>query len=68
MPAAAHLRAARLFRTQAGPAGGRFAVEVGPHQGGAVGESVTVAAVRMATVPADGPTGTFSDDQGSVPW
>ena len=27
-----------------------------------------VAAVRMATVPADGPTGTFTDDEGSVPW
>lgn len=26
------------------------------------------AAVRMATIPPDGPTGTFSDDQGPVPW
>ncbi len=25
-------------------------------------------AVRMATIPADGPTGTFTDDQGPVPW
>lgn len=27
-----------------------------------------VAAVRMATVPADGPTGTFTDEQGPAPW
>ncbi len=27
-----------------------------------------VAAVNMATIPADGPTGTFTDDQGPVPW
>jgi len=25
-------------------------------------------AVRMAAIPADGPTGTFTDDQGPVPW
>jgi len=25
-------------------------------------------AVQMATIPADGPTGTFTDDQGPVPW
>ena len=25
-------------------------------------------AVRMATIPADGPTGTFTDDEGPVPW
>jgi NAD(P)-dependent dehydrogenase (short-subunit alcohol dehydrogenase family) len=25
-------------------------------------------AVRMATIPADGPTGTFTDDQGAVAW
>jgi len=25
-------------------------------------------AVAMATIPADGPTGTFTDDQGPVPW
>jgi len=27
-----------------------------------------VQAVRMATIPSDGPTGTFTDDQGPVPW
>jgi NAD(P)-dependent dehydrogenase (short-subunit alcohol dehydrogenase family) len=27
-----------------------------------------VAAVRMATIPADGPTGTFTDDRGPVAW
>jgi NAD(P)-dependent dehydrogenase (short-subunit alcohol dehydrogenase family) len=27
-----------------------------------------VAAVRMATIAADGPTGTFADDEGPVPW
>lgn len=27
-----------------------------------------VQAVRMATIPADGPTGTFTDDEGPVPW
>jgi NAD(P)-dependent dehydrogenase (short-subunit alcohol dehydrogenase family) len=32
-----------------------------PQQGAA-------AAIRMATVPADGPTGRFFDDEGEVPW
>jgi len=27
-----------------------------------------VAAVQMATIPHDGPTGTFTDDQGPAPW
>jgi len=27
-----------------------------------------VQTVRMATIPADGPTGTFTDDQGPVAW
>jgi NAD(P)-dependent dehydrogenase (short-subunit alcohol dehydrogenase family) len=27
-----------------------------------------VAAVRMATIAADGPTGTFTDEEGTVPW
>jgi len=27
-----------------------------------------VQAVRMATIPADGPTRTFTDDQGPVAW
>ena len=27
-----------------------------------------IAAVRMATIPADGPTGTFSDEDGPLPW
>jgi len=27
-----------------------------------------VQAVRMATIPADGPTGTFTDDQGPAAW
>jgi NAD(P)-dependent dehydrogenase (short-subunit alcohol dehydrogenase family) len=27
-----------------------------------------IAAVRMATIPADGPTGTFTDEQGPVAW
>jgi NAD(P)-dependent dehydrogenase (short-subunit alcohol dehydrogenase family) len=27
-----------------------------------------VAAVRMATIPSDGPSGTFTDDQGPAPW
>ena len=26
------------------------------------------AAVRMATIPADGPTGTFTDEDGPLPW
>jgi NAD(P)-dependent dehydrogenase (short-subunit alcohol dehydrogenase family) len=27
-----------------------------------------IAAVRMATIPADGPTGTFTDEDGVAPW
>ncbi|MDQ1050828.1 SDR family NAD(P)-dependent oxidoreductase [Streptomyces sp. V4I2] len=47
---------------------GYCATDLNNHSGHRTAAQGAVAAVRMATVPADGPTGTFTDDQGSVPW
>jgi NAD(P)-dependent dehydrogenase (short-subunit alcohol dehydrogenase family) len=47
---------------------GYCATDLNNHSGYRTPAQGAVAAVRMATVPADGPTGTFTDDQGPVPW
>ncbi|MFF1631885.1 SDR family NAD(P)-dependent oxidoreductase, partial [Streptomyces sp. NPDC058272] len=47
---------------------GYCATDLNNHSGHRTPAQGAVAAVRMATIPADGPTGTFTDDQGSVPW
>ena len=47
---------------------GFTATDLNNHAGQRTPAQGAVAAVRMATIPADGPTGTFTDDQGPVPW
>ncbi|MCW2878247.1 MAG: 3-oxoacyl-(Acyl-carrier-protein) reductase [Sphaerisporangium sp.] len=47
---------------------GYTATDLNNHSGHRTPAQGAVAAVRMATIPADGPTGTFTDDQGPVPW
>lgn len=47
---------------------GYCATDLNNHTGHRTAAQGAVAAVRMATVPAGGPTGTFTDDQGTVPW
>ncbi|MGK3205489.1 SDR family oxidoreductase [Amycolatopsis sp. MEPSY49] len=47
---------------------GYCATDLNGHSGFRTPEQGAVAAVRMATIGADGPTGTFVDDEGPVPW
>jgi NAD(P)-dependent dehydrogenase (short-subunit alcohol dehydrogenase family) len=47
---------------------GYCATDLNNHSGHRTPAQGAVAAVRMATIPADGPTGTFTDDQGPMPW
>ncbi|WP_329051913.1 SDR family oxidoreductase [Amycolatopsis sp. NBC_01488] len=47
---------------------GYCATDLNGHSGYRTPAQGAVSAVRMATVPADGPTGTFVDDEGPVPW
>ncbi|MFI1509601.1 SDR family oxidoreductase [Streptomyces sp. NPDC020597] len=47
---------------------GYVATDLNGHRGHRTAPEGAVAAVRMATIGADGPTGTFTDDEGPVPW
>ncbi len=47
---------------------GYCATDLNDHSGHRTPAQGAVAAVRMATIPADGPTGTFSNDEGPMPW
>lgn len=47
---------------------GFVATDLNGHRGARTPSQGAVSAVRMATIPADGPTGTFTDDDGRVPW
>ncbi|NBH10790.1 SDR family oxidoreductase [Amycolatopsis sp. SID8362] len=47
---------------------GFCATDLNGHAGFRTPAQGAVAAVRLATIPADGPTGTFVDDEGPVPW
>lgn len=47
---------------------GYCATDLNNHSGHRTPAQGAVAAVRMATIPADGPTGTFTDDEGTAPW
>ncbi|MFF9623835.1 SDR family oxidoreductase [Streptomyces griseosporeus] len=47
---------------------GYVATDLNGHRGHRTPAEGAVAAVRMATIGADGPTGTFTDDEGPVPW
>ncbi|MER6559599.1 SDR family oxidoreductase [Streptomyces sp. NPDC001027] len=47
---------------------GYVATDLNGHRGHRTPAEGAVAAVRMATVGPDGPTGAFTDDKGPVPW
>lgn len=47
---------------------GYCATDLNNHSGPRTAAQGAVAAVRMATIPANGPTGTFTDDEGTAPW
>jgi NAD(P)-dependent dehydrogenase (short-subunit alcohol dehydrogenase family) len=47
---------------------GFTATDMNHHRGGRTVEQGAAAAVRLATLPPDGPTGTSQDDTGPVPW
>ncbi|MDQ2740521.1 MAG: SDR family oxidoreductase [Actinomycetota bacterium] len=47
---------------------GFVATDLNGFRGHRTPEQGAAQAVRMATIPADGPTGTFTDDEGPVPW
>ncbi|WP_372672273.1 SDR family NAD(P)-dependent oxidoreductase [Amycolatopsis kentuckyensis] len=47
---------------------GYCATDLNGHSGFRTPAQGAVSAVRMATIGADGPTGTFVDDEGPVPW
>ncbi|MEU7866173.1 SDR family oxidoreductase [Dactylosporangium sp. NPDC049140] len=47
---------------------GYCATDLNFHSGPRAPSQGAIAAVRLATLPADGPTGGFFDEDGSVPW
>ena len=47
---------------------GYTATDLNGHSGPRTVEEGARAAVRLATLPADGPTGGFFDENGPVPW
>ncbi len=47
---------------------GYTATDLNQHSGPRTIEQAAVVAVRLATLPADGPTGGFFDENGAVPW
>ena len=47
---------------------GFTATDLNNHQGTRSVEQGAIAAVRLATLPADGPTGGYFDEDGPVPW
>ncbi|WP_030760466.1 MULTISPECIES: SDR family oxidoreductase [unclassified Streptomyces] len=47
---------------------GYVATDLNGHRGHRTPAEGAVAAVRMATIAAGGPTGTFTDDEGPAPW
>ena len=47
---------------------GYVATDLNGHRGYRTPAEGAAAAVRMATIGADGPTGTFTDDEGPAPW
>jgi NAD(P)-dependent dehydrogenase (short-subunit alcohol dehydrogenase family) len=47
---------------------GFTATDLNQHQGTRTVEQGATAAVRLATLPADGPTGGYFDEDGAVPW
>jgi NAD(P)-dependent dehydrogenase (short-subunit alcohol dehydrogenase family) len=47
---------------------GYVATDINDHRGSRTVQQGATAAVRLATLPADGPTGGFFDENGIVPW
>jgi NAD(P)-dependent dehydrogenase (short-subunit alcohol dehydrogenase family) len=47
---------------------GYCSTDMNMHSGPRSPQQGAVAAIRLATLPADGPTGAFFDDEGPVPW
>ncbi|MET7425800.1 SDR family NAD(P)-dependent oxidoreductase [Dactylosporangium sp. NPDC005555] len=60
------LRATAIKVNAADP--GYCATDLNDHSGPRTAARGAVAAVRLATLPADGPTGGFFDEDGPVPW
>jgi NAD(P)-dependent dehydrogenase (short-subunit alcohol dehydrogenase family) len=63
---AKELRETRIKVNAADP--GFTATDFNHHRGYRTVEQAAVIAVRLATLDADGPTGTFQDENGVVPW
>ncbi len=47
---------------------GFVSTDLNGHRGTRTPEEGAAIAIRLATLPDDGPTGTFSDDAGPIPW
>jgi len=63
---AAELKDTRIKVNAADP--GFTATDLNQHRGNRTVEQGATAAVRLATLPADGPTGGYFDEDGVVPW
>jgi len=63
---AAELRGTPIKVNAADP--GFTATDLNQHRGTRTVEQGAIAAVRLATLPADGPTGGYFDEDGVVPW
>jgi NAD(P)-dependent dehydrogenase (short-subunit alcohol dehydrogenase family) len=63
---AAELRSTGIKVNAADP--GYCATDLNGHSGPRTPAQGAIAAVRLATLPADGPTGGFFDEDGPVPW
>ncbi|MET3514996.1 hypothetical protein ABIC63_002779 [Pseudacidovorax sp. 1753] len=62
-----YARALPAFRINAADPG-YTATDLNAHRGLQTVEEGTDAIIRLATLPPDGPTGTFVDRHGLVPW
>jgi NAD(P)-dependent dehydrogenase (short-subunit alcohol dehydrogenase family) len=63
---AAHLKDANIKVNAADP--GYVATDMNQHSGPRTVEQGATAIVRLATLPADGPTGGYFDENGPLPW
>ena len=63
---AKELRATGIKVNAADP--GFTATDFNNHRGYPTAKQAAIVVVRLATLAADGPTGTFQDENGLVPW